>query len=151
MVVAGLVAVIAYTFLQRNKPRDQAGTGLTRTVLAIALVGALILLTGASFYSSASDAQTRNLLVGGLVASSSAAVAFYFASRTAQEARQDLLSASLGAERVPHLIGSTPAQAQALVSRSSLALNVPNGLNAIVQQSIPAGTLVSRGTVIVAN
>ena len=49
--------------------------------------------------------QTRNLLVGAMISLASAAAAFYFASTTANEARKDLMGATLGEIIVPTLRG----------------------------------------------
>jgi hypothetical protein len=56
------------------------------------------------------------LLVGGVVASAASAVAFYFAARGAQEARQDVIKAAFGTEIVPKLIDLNVADAQATIS-----------------------------------
>jgi hypothetical protein len=109
-----------------------------------------VILAGASF--SMGDTQTRNLLVGGLVASSAAAVAFYFASRDADNARRDLLNATLGTENVPKLEGLKVSQAQAAMSSGSLVLKLPEPVpgpdDIITKQDIAAGMSVPRGTAV---
>jgi hypothetical protein len=115
MVLVGIavLASIISSFLRLTRTPEQVG--IIRAMLALVLVGGLVILAGAWF--TMGDTQTRNLLLGGLVASSSAAVAFYFASRNADSARRDLLNPTLGGmETVPKLEGLTVSQAQAAMS-----------------------------------
>lgn len=137
---------IIYALVKKDKPASSPG--IIRAMLALALVGGLIILTGASL--NGHDSQATNLLIGGVVASASAAVAFYFASRSAQEARQDLLNAALGTETVPTLVGLSVAQAQVALSNTSLKLILPTPPPAgnIATQSIQPGTTVVKGTAI---
>jgi hypothetical protein len=125
MVLVGvaILASIVYSFLRITQTPEQSGLGIIRAMLALVLVGGLVILAGASF--SMGDTQTRSLLIGGLVASSAAAVAFYFASRDADNARRDLLNAALGTETVPKLEGLDVSQAQAMMSSGSLVLKLP--------------------------
>jgi hypothetical protein len=147
LVGIGLVAALTYTFLMR-KASGQEGSGIVRATLALVLVGGLMLLAGASFAATATE-QTTNLLVGGIVASASSAVAFYFASRGAQDARRDMLGAVFGTETVPKLEKLSLAEAKEAMSRTSLTLEVPGSPQptAVVKtQSVPAGTPVAKGT-----
>jgi len=151
MVLVGvaILAAVVYSFLSLTRP-GQNGVGIIRAMLALVLVGGLVILAGASF--TMGDTQTRNLLIGGVVASASGAVAFYFASRSAQDARRDLLNAALGTETVPKLVDLTVSQAQAAMSSGSLVLKLPEPVPAaeakVATQSIAAGTSVPRGSVI---
>ena len=148
LALAAVIAVIIYSFA---RPSDPGSPGITRSMLALVLVGGLMILAAASFAAGV-DAQTRNLLLGGVVASASSAVAFYFASRSAESARRDVLNAALGAEVVPDLVGKTVSEAQAITSRGSLMLKLPDPAPAatdkVETQSHPAGTSALRGTVI---
>jgi PASTA domain-containing protein len=152
MVLVGvaIIASIIYSFVRVTRTPEQSGLGIIRAMLALVLVGGLVILAGASF--SMGDIQTRNLLVGGLVASSAAAVAFYFASRDADNARRDLLNATLGTESVPKLEGLKVSQAQAAMSSGSLVLKLPEPVpgpdDTITKQDIAAGTSVPKGTVV---
>jgi hypothetical protein len=142
-----IFAAIVFTFVNRHQPADQAGVGIVRSLLALVLVGGLMILAGASF--SLADAQTRNLLIGGIVASASGAVAFYFASRVADDARKDLLNAAFGNDTVPQLVGMTVDQAKAAMSVGPLALKVPESAQPAdpVKEQIPkAGSTVQRGS-----
>jgi PASTA domain len=148
LVGVAILAAIIFSFMGLARVSGQDGIGIVRAMLSLVLVGGLIILAGASF--SMGDVQTRNLLIGGLVASTSAAVAFYFASRGAQDARRDLLSATLGTETVPKLVDLTVSQAQAAMSSGALVLKLPEPVPAadatVATQDIAAGTSVPRGT-----
>jgi hypothetical protein len=122
VVIVGLAAVLMHRFMLQSKSTSDESS-MTRPVLALVLVGTVVMLAAASL--TLEDEQTRNLLIGGVVSLSSAAVAFYFASSGATEARRDLLKATSGAT-VPDLIGQTFVQAQAVISLTSLALVKPD-------------------------
>jgi uncharacterized membrane protein len=141
-----VLAAIIYTFLNRKQP--DAGAGIVRPLLALMLVGGLIILAGASF-SPGADAETRNLLIGGIVASASGAVAFYFASRVADEARKDLLKAALGTEIVPELTSMSVEQAKAAMVAAPFSLVVPANAQptaTVTGQQPLAGTDARRGS-----
>jgi 4-amino-4-deoxy-L-arabinose transferase-like glycosyltransferase len=141
-----ILAAIIYTFLNRKLP--EPGAGIVRPLLALMLVGGLLILAGASFTSGA-DPETRNLLIGGIVASASGVVAFYFASRVADEARKDLLKATLGTDTVPDLTPMTVEQAKAAMVAAPFSLVVPANAQStakITGQKPPAGTDARRGT-----
>ena len=149
--LAGLaiVATIVLIFITRNQPTDQRGAGVVRPLLALLLVGGLLILAGASFTLTDADSQTRNLLIGGIVASAAGAVAFYFASRGADEARKDMLSAAFGTETVPQLVGMTVDQAKSSMSVGPFALIVPQGAqpNTVITDQRPkGGSTVQRGS-----
>ena len=148
LVGVGILASVIYSFLRLTRSSDPAG--IVRAMLALVLVGGLVILAGASF--SMGDTQTRNLLLGGLVASASAAVAFYFASRNADNARRDLLNAAFGSETVPKLIGLTVSAAQDAMSTRSLVLKlpeqIPEGDPQIASQEVASGTSVAKGTIV---
>lgn len=149
LVAVAVLAAVVYTFVTSGQPLGQGGTGMSRQMLALVLVGGLMVLTGAAFTTT--DTQSRNLLVGGVVASAASAVAFYFASRSADTARQDVLSAISmpTTETVPHLVDLTIADAQALMSKTSLILETPVGAQAtavVAGQTPAAGTATRPGS-----
>jgi PASTA domain. len=149
IVVFAIAATVAYTFLTRRQGSEQSSLGIVRPMVSLILVGGLLILAGASF--SIEDPQTRNLLIGGIVASASGAVAFYFASRGAEDARKDLLNAALGTETVPKLVDMTVAQAQAVMSTSPLMLKTPmiaKSTDSIKTQNPDPGSTAQRGSVI---
>ena len=149
LVGIAILTAVLYTFWS-NPKGSRSSVGIIRALLALVLVGALVILAGASFSSSNSD--TSNLLIGGVVASASGAVAFYFATRGAQDAQKDVLSAALGMETVPVLTALTVTQAQTALSKTSLKLQLPTAAPAadyvIKTQDIPPGTSVGRGTTV---
>lgn len=122
LVLVGAVAILVHRFRAQSGQPGPEDTSITRPVLALVLVGTLVVLAAASF--SIDDKETRNLLIGGVVSLSSGAVAFYFASSGATEARRDLLKATAGT-LVPDLKGMTLQEAQAIVSQTNLQLTLP--------------------------
>ncbi len=102
--------------------RERAASGDDRTLIrswiAISLVGGLLIFTAVSFWIS--DTTLRSTLVGGLVANTGAAVAFYFASKSADQARRDILAASLPSTITPNLYGEEPAAVNAKLAETSL-------------------------------
>jgi hypothetical protein len=72
--------------------QGQAGS-VIRSWLAVSLVFALVVCSAASFWID--DDNVRSLLWGGLIASTGTAVAFYFSSKSADQARSDLLNAAV--------------------------------------------------------
>jgi hypothetical protein len=87
--IAGIVIVVARAGQQ--VPGGEPPS-IVRSWLAITLVIGLLTTTAASF--ELDDAQLRNMLIGGLVASVGAATAFYFSSKGADAARADILKAT---------------------------------------------------------
>lgn len=126
------------------------GATLIRSWLAIALVVGLLLFCAVAF--GINDQSLRSTLIGGLVASASAAVAFYFSSKTADQARADILSAALGSAEVPNLVGMTVAQAKAAMASTTLSLRIDPSTaddTLIVKSQSPAGNSAVRpGTVV---
>jgi len=118
---------------------------VVRSWLAISLVGALVLLCAASF--GLPDTTLRSSLIGGLVASAGAAVAFYFASKASDQARQDILAAATHGVQVPKLTGKTRTDVNAMIA--SLPLTVvasPQDADAasIAQAQDPAANTIIR-------
>jgi PASTA domain len=121
---------------------------IVRSWIAVALVSALILFCAASFVVA--DTSLRSTLFGGLVASVGAAVAFYFASKSADQARHDILSAALGTSEVPNLIGKSIADARTQISETGLvfAKQDPSWDEAslIKTQTPDGGTMLRTGS-----
>ena len=145
VVVLGMLAVLAHRLLIQSKAADSDDLSMTRPVLALVLVGTVVILAASAMTSG--DRQTRNLLVGGVVSLGSAAVAFYFSSKGATEARRDLLKATSGTV-VPDLHGKTFPQAQEAISLTSLMLVKPDQvpLTTVKTQHPNAGTIAAAGT-----
>lgn len=129
---AGVVVAGGRALLQGGAKSDPPGSSspganapasdrtIVRSWLALALVGGLLLFCAASF--EIDDTTLRSTLLGGLVASSSAAVAFYFASKSADQARTDILNASLPTTTVPFFMGKTISEVNALAATMPLHL-----------------------------
>jgi hypothetical protein len=102
---------------------DQGGPDRTfmRSWLAISLVGGLLIFSAVSFQLD--DTTLRSSLLGGVIASAGAATAFYFASKSADQARQDILNASVPTTTTPNLVGHTKAQVNAALAGTPLYLD----------------------------
>src|SRR5262245_19216938 len=83
IIAAGLVVVFGRSKRDGVDVKSPDRT-IMRSWLAIALTGGLLLFTVVSF--GIDDPSLRSALVGGVVASAGAAVAFYFASKSADQA-----------------------------------------------------------------
>ncbi len=90
--LAGIIIAVARDFQQRRRTAETGGETLSviRSWLALTLVLGLLATCAAAF--EVDDPQLRNTLLGGLVASTGAAVAFYFSSKGADTARADILN-----------------------------------------------------------
>jgi hypothetical protein len=104
----------------RNK--QDTGGSVVRSWIAIGLVIGLTLLCAFSFVIN--DASLRNTLIGALTAAAGSAVAFYFSSRSAEDARKDLISTQVGTEVVPDLKNMTEADAASVLGKTSLKLEI---------------------------
>lgn len=112
-----------------------------RSWLAIILVIGLISFCAFAF--AVNDTTLRSTLIGGLIASVGSAVAFYFSSKAADKARQDVANAAtLGTEIVPSLIGKTKEVAAQILGKTSFSLiddpDSPVGENVTVQTQHPS-------------
>lgn len=123
VVVVSLVSLLIHRFVVQATAPESDDASMARPVLALVLVGTLVVLAAGSM--SVGDAQTRNLLIGGVVALASAVVAYYFSSKAATEARRDLLKATSGTI-VPDLVGMTFEQAAQTLNLTPLVLATPD-------------------------
>jgi hypothetical protein len=131
-----LIAVVAFVLLTgliimggrqllegRAKEGDRdpmADRTTIRAWLAVSLVGGLLIFSAASFWFD--DTTLRSALIGGVVANAGAAVAFYFASKSSDQARKDILNAALPTVLVPNLDGMSLASVQAAIAKLPLTL-----------------------------
>lgn len=69
----------------------------------------------------------RSALIGGLTASVGSAVAFYFSTKSSDNARQDLLNATVRTDTVPNLVGRTLKDATSTMGTTSFQLVVAPG------------------------
>jgi hypothetical protein len=118
VLLAGVVVIVGRSTAHHKDPR----ASLVRSWIAISLVLGLLLFCASAF--AVADANLRSTLVGALAAAVGAAIAFYFSSNQADQARQDLLNATVGSVTVPKITGGSLAQALATLAKTSLILQV---------------------------
>jgi len=136
-----------------DRPQGDDGAGtLVRSWLAISLVGGLLIFAALSFWID--DATMRSTLIGGLVANAGAAVAFYFASKESDQARRDILNASLPSTLVPDLLGKNVAATRDLVAAARFRLATspvsPRSDAQVAAQDPGANQPAPAGTAVVA-
>jgi hypothetical protein len=124
-ILAGtVVATGALIILARrttaNKAPGAADPGVVRSWVAIVLVAGLLIFCAYAF--SIDDSSLRSTLVGALAASTGTVIAYYVASKSSEQARQDILNATFGTDTVPDLQGKTEADATDVMSRTSFRL-----------------------------
>ncbi|WP_236794664.1 PASTA domain-containing protein [Amycolatopsis sp. GM8] len=144
VLVAGLIVILARS---KGKQADPGGS-VVRSWIAVSLVLGLVLFTAFTF--AINDSNLRSTLVGGLTASVGSAIAYYFSTKSSDQARQDLLSATVGTEPVPALAGLTEADALMALGKTTLRLQIdpatPSAAPAVVrEQTPPAGTPIPNG------
>jgi hypothetical protein len=147
IVVIGVVVIIA-----RSTGGKDPEQSVVRSWLALILVAGLVLFCAVTF--AINDSNLRSTVFGGLTASVGAAVAFYFSSKGADQARKDILSAAFGTETVPDLSNKTEADATAALGKTSLKLEVSpdsSGVdNAVIKtQRPPKDSVVTKGSSVV--
>jgi hypothetical protein len=130
-----------------NAPADRT---FIRSWLAIALVGGLLVFAAVSF--ELDDTALRSSLLGGVIASAGAASAFYFASKSADQARQDILNASFPTTTTPSLLDHSRSEVNTALAGTPLYLDAspataPDTWTAVSQdpqpnQQTPTGSRV---------
>ncbi|KAA9155416.1 PASTA domain-containing protein [Amycolatopsis acidicola] len=143
---AGLIVILA-----RATGPGADGGSVVRSWIAISLVLGLVMFTAFTF--AVNDTSLRSALIGGLTASVGSAIAYYFSAKSSDQARQDLLNATIGTEAVPDLTGLDESQAATALGKTSLKLEVdpatpPDGRR-VAQQNPPPGTQSPKGTSVV--
>lgn len=147
------------------------GESFIRSWMAVTLVVGLLLLTVLSF--GIMDTSLRSALVGGITASVGAAIAFYFSAKSADAARQDVLTAAtqarsdilqatVGTDTVPNLVGMSLAEAKSALGTTTFKLNpslyqepdstrgsvVPGKDDSVTKQDPPANSSAQVGTLV---
>jgi len=159
VIVAGIVVAAGRTLLEgrgttptptstSTSHSNNADRTLMRSWLAISLAGGLLLFCAVSF--GIDDTTLRSTLIGGLVANAGAAVAFYFASKSSDQARRDILNASTPTVLVPNLKGKNPADVNAALAVLPLHLNsdppAPDAKAIVCDQAPPANQPTPQGS-----
>jgi hypothetical protein len=116
--ISGLIVIAARRGTGASKDPEAS---VIRSWIAITLVIGLLVLSAATF--GISDQTLRSTLIGGLTASAGGAIAYYFSSKSAEQARQALIAAAFGKEVVPDLTGKTTDEARAILGGTTLKLS----------------------------
>jgi hypothetical protein len=148
VLLIGFLVIVARSRVGGKDPAQS----VVRSWIALTLVAGLVLFCAVTF--AINDPNLQNTIFGGLTASVGAALAFYFSSKSSDQARQDILNATFGTETVPDLTGRTEDQATALLGKTSLKLEVSPGsstaANATVgSQQPPKDSVVRKGSSVV--
>lgn len=144
LLLAGLVVGAGRQWLGQ---KDSAAS-LVRSWIAISLVIGLLVFVAVAL--AIDDEGIRNVLIGALAANVGAAIAFYFSTKASDQARQDILDATFGVERVPDLKDKDLDEARKLLGGTSLSLSVVGAATTgtVKDQDPPKDVLVRKGTTI---
>lgn len=146
IMVAGILIIVG-----RSNMDKQPAASLVRSWIAVSLVIGLLIFTVVSM--TLSDPTVRSTLIGAVSANVGAAVAFYFASKGSDQARQDILDATFGVEQVPTLKGMNVDAARSALGGTSLKLEIdpasPQGANFVAKQEPLQNTSVRKGSTVV--
>ncbi len=160
VVASGLVVILARYFLERH-PRGTRGSPvefasvspdvdstMVRSWIAISLVSGLLIFCAVAIYQG--DPRLRDVLFGALASNVGAAVAFYFSSKGAAQARKDVLNATMGTSETPNLVGLSLLDARTAMSAMSFQLVTfdpdADPSDVVKGQSIQPGSTVRKGT-----
>ena len=89
IIAAGLVVILGRSLIKTGQ--DGPAASVIRSWIAISLVIGLLIFCAATLLGN--DTSLQSILFGGLIASTGAAIAFYFSSQGADKARADILNA----------------------------------------------------------
>lgn len=96
VLLAGVIIIFARS---GSASKGDPSKSVIRSWIAMTLVFGLLIFCATAFVVG--DSALRSTLFGGLVASVGAAVAFYFSSKTADQARSDVLNAAVALSQGP--------------------------------------------------
>ncbi|MFD8480541.1 PASTA domain-containing protein [Kitasatospora sp. NPDC059673] len=150
LIIAGVIIAIGLVLWGASAAKGVMGS-VARSWIALALIAGLLSATVLAF--AVNDSTTRSTLIGALGAAVGAATAFYFSSKSTDQAH-DLLTTSVGTETVPDLTGRTADDAMRVLSTTTLRLMTdptspaPAVGENVVKQQPPAGTAASKGTTV---
>ncbi|MFI9159477.1 PASTA domain-containing protein [Kitasatospora aureofaciens] len=150
LIIAGTITVIGLILWGASAAKGVMGS-VARSWIALALTAGLLAVGVLAF--AVNDSTTRSTLIGALGAAVGAATAFYFSSKSTDQAH-DLLTTSVGTETVPDLTGRTADDAMRVLSTTTLRLMVDPtspapaaGKNVVKQQPL-AGAVAPKGTTV---
>jgi hypothetical protein len=148
VLLIGLLVILARSTIAGKDPAQS----VVRSWIALSLVAALVLYCAVTFALDNSNLQ--NTIFGGLIASVGAAVAFYFSSKSSDQARADILNAAFGTETVPDLAGLTEDAATALLGKTSFKLEVSPSSSTVANAKVgsqqpPKDSVVRKGSSVV--
>ncbi|MFI9324762.1 PASTA domain-containing protein [Kitasatospora aureofaciens] len=150
LIIAGTITVIGLILWGASAAKGVMGS-IARSWIALALTAGLLAVGVLAF--AVNDSTTRSTLIGALGAAVGAATAFYFSSKSTDQAH-DLLTTSVGTETVPDLTGRTADDAMRVLSTTTLRLMVDPtspapaaGKNVVKQQPL-AGAVAPKGTTV---
>ncbi|MGA5821691.1 PASTA domain-containing protein [Kitasatospora sp. NPDC094028] len=127
------------------------GDSVARSWIALALIAGLLISVVLAF--AVNDTTVRSSLIGALGAAVGAATAFFFSSKSTDQAHA-LLTTSVGVESVPGLIGRDADDAMRVLSTTTLKLVKdplspdPDTNLRIRSQDPPPGTTTPKGSTV---
>ena len=89
--VLAMVALLLYGLMNKSAGKSE-GNSVVRAWIAVSLVAAVLIITAATL--GGNDTGLQNVLIGSMVAASGSAVAFYFATKSAESANAAVLKAA---------------------------------------------------------
>jgi hypothetical protein len=150
MILAGIVVLVSRT--QLSSGNDGEPGSVIRSWIAISLVMGLLIFCATAFLVN--ESSLRSTLFGGLIASVSAAVAFYFSSKAADQARSDILKAAIamsqGGIRPTGFTAITPPAGKVgePYSYEFLANGQPTPQYAVAEGELPAGLVLAANGIL---
>lgn len=155
--LAGVIVIVGRKLFTGKAPERTAGQSMQpdgdfiRSWIAVALVIGLI--TFCAFAFAVNDSTLRSTLIGGLIASVGTVLAFYFSSKSADKARQDIANAAVGTEMVPSLTGKSKDEAAQILGKTTFRLTERSGSppgDYVTDQNPPAHMYAPRGSSVLA-
>lgn len=141
IIVAGIVVIAGRYFLKSG--RGGPAESVIRSWIAMSLVIGLLVFCAAALLGNETSLQSS--LFGGLIASTGAAIAFYFSSKGADQARADILNAAArigqGITKPSAFSSITPqdGQVNAPYNYRFIADGFPAPTYGVVSGELPAG------------
>jgi hypothetical protein len=123
---SGIVVLLARWLLEGRSTGQEPSPGgktLIRSWMSVVLVAGLLLFAATSFFVENADLQS--LLMGGVLASTGTATAFYFASKASEETQKNLLNAAFKSPmefELPELKGLSIGEARRVSRALKLTL-----------------------------